>query len=64
MMEAASIRFIDQDTSDEAYVFIRYDESHVAIGLSLRSDGDMEVFMSKEEARRVLEALRLAVGET
>ena len=63
MMEAASIRFIDHDTSDEAYVFIRYNESHVALGLSLMSDGDMEVVLNKEDARRVLEALRLAVGE-
>lgn len=61
MREAATIKFTDLETSDEALAIIRYDESMVAFCLSLRSNGDIEVAMTKEDARAILAALELAV---
>lgn len=61
MKNSATIKFTDLESADEALVFVRYDESAVALGLSIKSDGDMEVFMTKETARAVIKALQAAV---
>jgi hypothetical protein len=61
MKESATIKFTELESSDEALVIVRYDESSVALGLSIMSDGDMEVFMTKETARAVIKALQAAV---
>ena len=57
MKESATIIFRDAESSDEAVAIIRYDTNHVALCLSLKSDGDLEVVMEKEDARRLLVAL-------
>jgi hypothetical protein len=62
MKSADPITFIDADSKDEAWVFVRYDETYVALGLSLRKDGDMEVCMSKEDAKKLIEALKQATS--
>jgi len=61
MKNSATIKFTDLESTDEALVFVRYDESAVALGLSIQSAGDMEVFMTKETARAVIKALQVAV---
>lgn len=38
-----------------------YDDRNVTLCLSLKSDGDVEVVMRKENARELLEALKKAV---
>ena len=60
MNEAATIKFTDLETRDEAVVIVRYDETTLALGLSLKTDGDMEIVMKKEDARLLLEALKKA----
>ena len=61
MKEAATILLRDIDSSDEAVVIVRYDENHVALCLSLRSGGDVEVLMNKTDAEMLIEALNKAV---
>jgi hypothetical protein len=62
MKEAATIKFTDADSADEAYAIVRYDESFVAVCLSLKSNGDIEVVMKKEDAKKLSEALKKAVA--
>ena len=62
MRQAATITFVDNDSKDEVWVFVRYDESKVGLGLSLKKDGDIEVFMSKDDAKKLIEALKLATS--
>ena len=61
MNEADTIKFIDVETSEESVVIIRYDESSVAICLSVKANSDLEVVMTKKDALALLEALRKAV---
>jgi hypothetical protein len=62
MQHAATITFIDAGSNDEACVGVRYDENTVALFLSLKTDGDIEVCMSKEVAKKLIEALKLATS--
>ena len=57
MKTSRTILFTEFETSDEGLIVIRSDEGSVALALSLRKNGDMEVVMSKVDAKRLLEAL-------
>jgi len=61
MKQAGSVKFVDADSGDEAYVGIRYDEANVALVVS-SGDGDIEVFMSRQDAKVLLDALRTATS--
>lgn len=61
MTEPVTIRFHDLETQQEALAIVRYDDSCVVIALSHREDGDIQVVMIKEQARKLLEALEAAV---
>jgi len=62
MIEAGTIRFQDIETRDEAVVIVRYDQSQVALCLSIKSDGDLEVSMTKDDTRALLEVLKRAIS--
>jgi hypothetical protein len=64
MKEAATITFNDADSTEEAVAIVRYDESRVALCLSLKSDGDVEVVMMKADAGTLIEALKEAMNQT
>ena len=51
MKIAGEINFTEQETGDQAYIAVRHDSSCVALCVSLRQDGDVEVTMSKAEAQ-------------
>jgi len=61
--EAASITFHDLESSEEAVVIVRYDTERIALCLSLKTDGDVEVVMDKANTKRLIEALNKAVNE-
>ena len=61
MNEAATITFKDAESSDEAVAIVRYDESRIALCLSLKSNGDVEVVMRKTDAEKLVEALKKAM---
>ena len=62
MIQAGTVSFRDRSAADAALAIVRYDAEQVALCLSLKSGGDLEVVMSKEDAKRLLAALHLAVG--
>jgi hypothetical protein len=62
MKEAATITFQQPDNIEAGLVIVRYDEERIGLCISLESDGDLEVFMRKADGRRLLDALKEAVG--
>lgn len=63
MKESTTITFLDAVSTEETVAIVRYDQSNVVLCLSLKSDGDMEVVMKIEDARKLLEALKKAVAQ-
>jgi len=63
MNEAATTTIRDVESSDDAVAIVRYDESRVALCLSLKSDGDVEIVMNKADAGRLIEALKKATSK-
>lgn len=61
MLEAATINFTDLDSRDRASVIVRYDATSIALCLSQQKGGDIEVLMSKQDARLLLVALQKAI---
>lgn len=61
MTEAVTIQFEDLETRQEALAIVRYDDSCVVVALSHREDGDIQVVMNKEQAMKLMEALKVAV---
>jgi len=61
MTEAATITFRDVSTEDEGVAIVRYDTNSVALCLSLKEDGDVEVVMTKVDARKLAAALTKAL---
>jgi hypothetical protein len=62
MKQAGTVKFKDADSRDDAFVSVRYDDSVVALAVSLKQSGDIEVFMSKQDAKALLESLRVATS--
>ena len=61
MEQVATINFTDLDTSGEALAIVRSDESSVATGLSLKSDGGLQVVLKKQGAGLLADARQKAV---
>lgn len=55
----ATINFLDKDSGQPGFAAIRVEGEIVGVALSLRDDGDIEVFLTKEEAAQ----LAAAIGE-
>ena len=62
MDKTTVIKFKDLETSDEALAIVQYDKTSVVVGLSLKSNGDMQVVMGKETAKELCDALKEALG--
>jgi hypothetical protein len=60
--QVTTLRFIDADTSDEALAIVRVLEECIGLSLSLRSNGDVEVFLHEADAKRLLNNLSNAVA--
>ena len=63
MKQLPIINSRDVDTGDEGSAIVKYDDSAVAVTLSLRSDGDVQVVMPKQAATPLREALRIATDQ-
>ena len=61
MKNAGTITFIDSESGAEALAIVRYNDKEVAICLSLKTNGDLEVVMPRESAISLFEALRIAI---
>jgi len=62
MEEIATITFTECETSSHATAIIRRDDESVALCLTVESNGDLEVVMKRDDAKRLLEALRAALA--
>jgi hypothetical protein len=62
MKSIATIQFRDTDAQDEAVVLLRAGSGSVALGLSLKTDGDIEVVMPIDKAQALLQSLREAIA--
>ena len=61
MQHAATIEFVDGDSKDDACIIVRYDKSTVGLAISLKTNGDLAVFMTKDDAKQLIEALKTAI---
>ena len=59
-MQIATIPFTDHDCGDEAVAIVRVEGGAAGLALSLKRDGDIEVFLGPEELSQLIEALREA----
>jgi hypothetical protein len=57
----ATLQFRDFPSNDEAAVVVRADRGRVGLAVSLRQDGDVEVFMPVETCKQLADALRTAI---
>ena len=54
-MAVSAFEFHDLESGDAGYCSIRATSAGVGIALSLMSDGDVEVFLSADDARKMAE---------
>jgi hypothetical protein len=59
-MQVATIRFTDRDSGDEAMALVRVEGEIAGLALSLRRNGDIEVFFGRQELEQLIEALQKA----
>lgn len=60
--DATTIEFFDEDSDDHACVIVRKAGDLVGLCVSLKSNGDVEVFLNTNDATKLIEALRNAVS--
>lgn len=61
MTEIETLQLYDSGSNDECWVMIRASNTIVALGVSLRDDGDYEVFFSKSDCGKLISALTKAM---
>lgn len=59
-MEVATICFTDRDCGDEAVAVVRLEGEKTGLALSLRRNGDIEVFFGRQELDDLIDALAKA----
>ena len=59
-MQIATVRFTDLDSGDEASAMVRVMEKTIGLALSLKRNGDIEVFFGTQELDELIEALQKA----
>jgi hypothetical protein len=57
MEHIATIAFTDSDSHDHAHVIVRAGAGEVALAITLRTGGDVEVVMPAETCRELTRAL-------
>ncbi len=62
MKDIATIQFEDAAEHCEAVAIVRADSTHVAVCLSLATDGDTEVVMPRATARQLVAALEKGIS--
>ena len=62
MKSVSTIEFRDADGQDDALIVVRAGNRRIALGVSLKSDGDMEVVMPVEKAQTLIESLQQAIA--
>lgn len=63
MKHIAIIKMLDIDEADEAFANVRCGKGKVALALSILTNGDVEVVMTKAQAQELIDALASAVNQ-
>jgi hypothetical protein len=61
LKDVSTLQFADPDSHDEALAIIRANPGIVALALSLKTDGDLEVFFDEKTAQELIDALSTAL---
>ena len=61
--EVITINFVDKISNDEAVIIVRESEGDIALCISLRHNGDIEVAMEKKEGEVLIEALNKVMNQ-
>jgi hypothetical protein len=59
-MAIATINFTDGDTGDEGVAIVRMAGDTVGLALSLKQNGDLEVFLGSRDLGKLIDALQEA----
>jgi hypothetical protein len=59
-MQIATVRFTDLDCGDEALAVVRVMDKTIGLALSLKRNGDVEVFFGTKELDQLISALQRA----
>jgi hypothetical protein len=59
-MQVAMIPFTDSESGDEAFASVRVEGGAAGLALSLRKNGDIEVFLARRDLEQLIEALQKA----
>ena len=62
MENVTTIQFSDIVSGDEALVLLRAEQGMLALGLSLRKNGDLEVILGSAECDKLMAALERAMA--
>jgi len=62
----ATVDFVDRETADDGFAIVRASKDVVALTISLRANGDIEVFLGAADCQSLAEALfsASAIGRT
>src|SRR5712691_12824515 len=63
VIEIASIPFVDTASKEEGAAIVRRTATSVGLALTLREDGDIEVFLALEQAKLLAGALQCAIQQ-
>ncbi|HET7624591.1 MAG TPA: hypothetical protein VFM25_04940 [Verrucomicrobiae bacterium] len=58
-----TLKLRDSESSEDILIILRCDEKNVALSLSIKSDGDIQTVITKEDARKLLESLKRLLGD-
>ena len=61
MENIATIDFRDIESQDDGCIVLRSGQGQVAVSISLKNNGDVEVFMAAPEAEKFYNALQTAI---
>lgn len=62
MEEIATIAFKERETGSDAAAIVKRDADSVALCLTIRNNGDILVVMTREDTRKLLDALQAALA--
>lgn len=62
MKEISTIEFRDAESDDECVAIIRRSARKMALALSIRGNGDIEVVLSDVDAQKLLQAFQEALN--
>jgi hypothetical protein len=60
MAHLASVNFVDKDSGQPGFVAVRVEGRVVGLAVSLQDNGDIEIFLDRDETTELIEALEQA----